>query len=164
MKTAILLIMLTLSSQAFSDCSEDYSKFVTKKAIAAPLSTLGVIPAGYLSLGTFIIGGWGGSMPVVGLAALSTTGTGYLMRAGISNSVAAISYSGVLSLLEDTKVGMGQNLSDITEELSDDLDREISEKEVASILKDGNDSKLFCQEESLFSHSDIYEYLLATLE
>ena len=160
MKTIVLLIALTMSVQIFADCKSDYAKAITIKTTVSPLSTTGVVPAALLSNQILSSVDWGGWAPLFIAGGISAAGTSALFIAGVSNSVMAISYHRALKLIKESEVAMGKNLSNVAENLSEELGRDISEEDVAELVNDANESSLFCKEDEMFKHSDVYKYLL----
>ena len=160
MKILVLLTALLISIQGYSDCKSEYAKAITIKATVSPLSTTGVVPAALLSNQILSSVDWGGWAPLFIAGGISAAGTSALFIAGVSNSVMAFSYHRALKLIKESEVAMGKNLSNVTENLSEEIGQDISEGEVADLVNDANENSLFCKEDLMFKHSDIYQYLL----
>ena len=154
-KVLVLLIGIISSVSSMAKCNKQYSQYTKSKAVASALTTTGTPTTGYAALGAFVVGGWGGSMPILILGMGLTTATPIIFGKGVSNSIVSLSLSSVNSLLKESEVGMGFTLTEVTDELSEDLDRNITEEEVAKLVNFGNQSELFCQNKnSPFAKTD----------
>ena len=84
---------------------------------------------------------------------------------GMSFSAHGISLIRSMRLINQSEIGFGNALTNITEELSIELDREVLEEEVAEIVTSANEEGHFCSGKlkKPFTRKQIYIYLKGSL-
>ncbi len=166
LKIAICLMLVVNSITTMAKCNQRYDEYISKKAFSSAFSTTGTPTTGYVGFGAFIVGGWGGSLPIALLGLASTTAAPIMLGKGISNVGVALSLKSVSDLIHEAEVGMGASLVNITEELSEDLERDVSEERVIDLINIGNKSEIFCYHENRlpFGKLEVYNYLKKNLE
>lgn len=165
MKKIILIIVITCSMNAMAKCNNLYNKYIPKKVIASLLSTTGTPTTGYVGLISSMGGAWAGSLPMMILGAGLTTATPIVLGKGITNLGVSISLGSVRNLIDESEVGMGLTLTNITDELNDVLDKDITEDQVATAVTLGNTTNAFCAShfELPFGKHEVFEYLKSEL-
>ena len=161
MKKIILLITLMFSISSFADCINEYNKFVKKSFVKSTLSTTATPFAGYAGFAAFIIGGWGGSAPVLVSGMITTTGTVIMAGKGVSHFSNAISINFAKKILQEAQVGMGRNISNMAEELTEELNIFVDEEMVSDIINEGNSRSKFCNSvfKKPYNTKEIYLYV-----
>ena len=165
MKKTILIISIIFSFSSIANCIPEYKSYIGKSYLKSALSTTATPFGAYASFFTFVVGGWGGSMPVLVTGMISTTGTVTMFGKGLSHFSNAVSLSFANKLLKEAEVGMGKNLTDLAEQLSEELDQNVDEQIVSEILMTGNNNRNFCQEglKHPYNTKELYLYVRANL-
>ena len=80
---------------------------------------------------------------------------------GVSHFSNAISINFAKNLLEEAQVGMGRNISNMAEELTEELSIFVDEEMVSEILNDGNARYKFCESafNDPYNTKDLYRYV-----
>jgi len=141
----------------------EYARKSSLSTTAAPV----VEVAGFFSLSIGAMDGGGMIINPFVLGAFSTTAGGVkLVIDGREYSKLAASLQVVKSLLEESEVGFGKELSSITEKLSWELQMNISETEVSYLINKANDGEVFCPTEAEipFTEELFFDYLKWELE
>ena len=166
-KLKIIFIAMTISSFAYAECRDQYKtsikrEFITAARMTVQGSSLMNLAALPLYIGLVIVAG----EPVSGISmigsALTTIGSGsYTVGQGVSVTVKGVSLLQSYQLINQAEVGFGNALSNLTEDLSDALDREVMEDEVADIINLGNQSRDFCQDayRKPYSKKEVFHYV-----
>lgn len=168
MKSILTILALILSTSTFADCIKQYDVFKQKKHTTGTLSTVGGVaspPVGVAVFSTAYNMGMAGSYGILG-SILATTSIGMtyaapvLTATGITSHVRASDYGWVREVIKESTVGMGDELEEFAEELSETLDREITVADIAPIIKQANEENIFCStDRNIFDSADVTEYV-----
>lgn len=167
-KLKIGLITCMLSSYVFADCQDHYKRHLSEQSTKAlGMTALGISSVWISPLPLYIgyvIGTTGEPIAGISCAALgagSIAGGGYTSGKGISLSSQTLSIYKVYRLINQAEAGFGSALVNLAEDLSEELDRDISEKQIAEIINLGNNSNDFCKDisKALFNKKELTEYI-----
>ena len=165
MRNLIITYFMVFSFSAFSDCEEAYRiSNITKKKTGNLLSSVG---AAAPPTGTFLYSvaiEAGGSSLLAGTSLGLTIAGPALTAAGATSYMSANSYKWVKKVISQSKIGMGEDLEEWAEELSEDLGKEITPRDISDIVLRGNDVSLFCSNNKLFKRSEFKEYVIKELK
>ena len=166
MKKIILIIVITCSMNSMAKCNHLYNKYIPEKVIASLLSTTGAPTTGYVGLISSMGGAWAGSLPIMILGSGITTASPMVLGKGITNLGVSISLGSVRDLIDESEVGIGLTLTNITDELNEVLDKVITEDQVAAAVITGNTTEAFCENNSElpFGKLEVFEYLKSELK
>jgi hypothetical protein len=169
---SIILVTLLTTSFAMADCKQVYKKQKIKVATDSVLSTASGLSLTGGGVGTFYLGA------VVGILASSngiiiagsvaggaiTTGGLIVSIKGIKNGIDFVRKVKAYKLIKQSYVGAGKFLNKLAEDLSEDLNRDITTAQIAAIVIDGDQSKRYCEtKKSLFGIKKIKADLAANL-
>lgn len=167
MKNILITFTFLLSLNCFADCEQAYQVIKVKtKEKGKLLSTVGIAspPAGvssYMFAIRFDV--FAGVLTAHTGFGLTTTAPAFTFAGGISY-IQASRYLWVKKIINQSKVGMGENLEEWAEGLSEEFDRDITASEVASVVNNANNEKVFCPEgQKTFNKSDFEDYVAEEL-
>ena len=165
MKKLIILTILLSSFYVKASCLDIYKKSRTTKAIMAPFLTTSTYLQGILGIGIShipAVGAVSGTFnPSTGYAIFGahfSSMYAYPVMGGISLTT-AIDRNRTYKLLQEAEVGMGGQLANLADNLSEDLEMNIDESMVAEILQRGNSEKIFCPEDGPYSRKKVIQYI-----
>ena len=169
MKALFLSIFLSLS--AFGTCNEAYQVINIKtKNKATMLSTTGagLPPAGvgvYSTAFELARNGATFGTAILGLGSFGmTTASPLVTGTSIFNYYIASQYLWVKSILDQSLIGFGQELTEYAQDLSYELDRDVSVEALSDVVNIGNTDEVFCQKEiRLYTPSEFKKYIQSNL-
>ncbi len=169
MKNKLILLTFLLSLNCFADCEKSYEVFNSKiKQRGKILSTVGLAspPAGVLSY-LFAIRF---DIPMISAHVLGNAGLGLttvapaITLAGGISYIKASTYLWINKIIRQSKVGMGKDLEEWTEDLNDEFDSDITTYEVALVVNNANSKKVFCPtDQKPFSKLEFKDYVTQEL-
>jgi len=169
-KKLALFGLFLLNFNVSANCNQAYKKGATIKAVTGPLLSTAMPAQGIAAIAISHIpsvGAFSGTFtPFTGQ---SLFGAHFLSMAiypvlGAISSTTAYDRLKTYKLLEEVDAGIGTRISNLADDLSEELDRDISEKEILDILVPANQKKIFCQaDQKLFSNRKIRKYLIDNL-
>ena len=87
----------------------------------------------------------------------------YPVLGGVSTTI-AIDRNRTYKLLQEAEVGMGSQLANLADDLSEELDMDVDELMLADIIQQGNNDLIFCSEETkLYSRKNVVNYIVSEL-
>ncbi|MBT6326654.1 MAG: hypothetical protein HOJ35_11845 [Bdellovibrionales bacterium] len=170
MKKVICILTFLISVSCFADCEKSYEVYnVKKNEHGKILSTAGLAsPAAgllsYLFAVRFDIPMTSAAVLGNGGLVLTTIAPAITLAGGISY-IQALSYLWGNKIIRQSKVGMGKDLEEWSESLSDKFDREVTAFEVASVVNTANTDSIFCaKDQKPFSKSNFKDYVIKELQ
>lgn len=157
MNRVILIVLATLFAvqTSFADCTQAYQNHKTevkKSAISSTWGGVGATTGGVsmLYVGAIVAlatsnGGLVASSIIV--AGVSVAGGIYISAKGISNWVEFTQKYKAYKLIQEAYIGAGDSLNEMAEDLSDELDRDVSEQEIAEYVMRADTAEMYCQAE-----------------
>lgn len=179
MKKIILSIVVSFGlifNSAFADCEPMYKKHKVKAATRSALSSTG--GAGTVALGAYaaavgaIVGAFASNegFIIVGLVAGGLTATQgiTLTVKSVKNAVRFVSLFKAMRLIQESKVGSGEKLEELADDLNEEYDlsgsQAVNAKQIAHIINQGNSEKYFCVDsKNLYGKKVMVEYLTTEL-
>lgn len=161
---AAMMACMIFSSVAMADCKEIYKKQKISVGAKSVLSTVG---------GTAISGGGVFVFYVGVVAAILATNNGFLVAGslaggassaggiyvsvkGVKNGVDFLKKARAYKLIKQSYVGAGKYLNKVAEDLSEDLDKDVTAEDVAAIVVEADQANQYCEsKESLYTIDDV---------
>jgi len=165
-----LILGIMLSTQVSANCLDQYENEITDAYVKGALTTTGAAATAYVGILSTSIGL---SLVQSGevIQGILTTIASEGPAAGLSSSsvrqiINIVSYSRVRNLIEESEVVFGDLLTEVAEELTEDLGKTITVEDVSNLIIAANESKLFCDETRLevFNFVEVYNYLAKELK
>ena len=129
--------------------------------VAMPPAATGLFSTGYNVAGA--LGPVAGSLSVTGIIGM-TYATPLVSSTAVFNYFSAKRYLWVKAILDQSLVGFGRELTEYIEDLSFELDREISVEEFTTVVNTANNEKVFCQKDNkLFTPTEFKDYIESRL-
>ena len=166
--TVLFFSVFFFNNEGHSSCDQQYKKYKVKfkkSSIRAASSALVSPTVGYASLlGGVSVAATGGSASL----AISSSATGRLsflatIPLTIRSIVKLIKFLNVFEayrIIQQSEAGMGWVIEDISEQLSEDLNRNISSYKIAELVRKANKLNLFCPTKNiLYQKEEIIKYL-----
>ena len=168
MKKLLTIIFALNSLVAVANCNSSYSEAKVKKYLKGHLLSLsgpGAGAGGVLVFGNSFDWDGGGNQAGVNLAlAMSISGIA-MTSLGITSYYQAGRFKKVEKILDQSQVGMGRNLENLADNLTEKLDREILVSDITPIINQGNEDKVFCQDnQKLYNFRDLKKFIITHLE
>ncbi|MAW07881.1 MAG: hypothetical protein CME61_06310 [Halobacteriovoraceae bacterium] len=170
-KLLIISLTLLLNTNVHSLCNEDYqviqllkknrSSAMSTTGIAMPPTAVGLFSTAYNLAGTLgPVAGPLSATTVVGM----TYGTPLVSTTAVFNYFSAKRYLWVKAILDQSLVGFGRELTEYIEDLSFELDREISVESFTKVVNAANSEEVFCQKDNkLFTPTEFKDYIESRL-
>ena len=93
-----------------------------------------------------------------------TTASPLVTGTSIFNYYIASQYLWVKSILDQSLIGFGQELTEYAQDLSYELDRDVSVEALSDVVNIGNTDEVFCQKEiRLYTPSEFKKYIQSNL-
>jgi len=161
---------------AYADCEPMYKSYKVKAAVKSGLSTTG--GAGLVALGAYaaVVGSVAGVFAsnegfiILGLIAggLSAANGVVLTVSSVKNATRFVGYFKALKLVRESKLGTGEHLEELAEDLNEkhDLsgDNQVTTLQLATLINEGNETKAFCMDKkSLYTKKTMVQWLESKL-
>ena len=168
MKNIFITLTFLFSLISFADCEQSYQVYKSKtKNYGNILSRSGVAapPTGVLAFLTAIRFDITGAAFLAGSGATSVAAAPVLSTLGGISYIKSSNYKWVNEIIRQSKVGMGLELEEWAEDLSEEFDRDLTALEVADAVDTANTEKVFCPEgQKPFSKFDFKDYVVEMLQ
>ena len=152
MKKVVLACLLIVSMQAMADCNDSYRFFHVKKSKKGTIFSSAGVASPIVGTGLYSVAWEIGSSIGVSAAQklLVVTSLGMTIAAPVTTVVGLISfaqaadYQWVKKILDQSQVEMGGELENLSERMSEKLEREVSVEEFSTVVNEANSNDLFC--------------------
>ena len=165
-----LTLGIILSTQVSANFLDQYENEITDAYVKGALSTTGAAATAYVgilstSIGLSLVQSGEVIQGILTTIATDAPAVG-LSYSSVRQIVNIVSYSRVRNLIEESEVIFGDLLTEVAEELTEELNKTVTEEDVANLVTAANESKLFCEETRLevFKFVEVYNYLAKELK
>ena len=170
-KLLIITLTFLLNSSVYSLCNEDYqviqllkknrSSAMSTTGVAMPPAATGLFSTAYNLAGT--LGSVAGPLSATAVVGM-TYATPLVSTTAVFNYFSAKRYLWVKAILDQSLVGFGRELTEYIEDLSFELDREISVENFTKVVNSANSQKVFCQKnDKLYTPTEFKDYIESRL-
>ena len=170
----VLLVLIFICSINFNiqaSCNKVYKKNARIRSVAAPVISSSSYSHGVagmmLSYSPSIATFFGTFNPSTGYAVFGAhfaTMALYPIAGTVSSTIAYNRYK-TYKLLQEAQIGLGKQLSNIADDLTEELGQDIDEKMIADIIHEANEKNYFCQKDQpLLSRQKIIEFIIEELK
>lgn len=170
MKIISLILLLGFNDALYAKCQKEYKAY-KRATLASPItapaiSSTHMVEGAYSSTGNLIYGATqtdAGIITAGSVNGLAFTYEGQFYLGRMSSNIRLYkSRSQVLKILNQAELGMGEELEEFLEDLSESFEEEVLDFDaLLEIINDANEKKVFCPKgKELFTLGNLRHYIL----
>lgn len=167
MKAVIIIIFLyNINFNIQASCNEAYKKNAKIRSVASPVLSSSSYAHGVggimLSYSPTIATFFGTFNPSTGYAVFGAHFASmalYPISGAVSSTIAYNRFK-TYKLLQEAQIGLGKQISNLADDLTEELGQDIDEKIISDIIHEANENNYFCQKDQpLFNRKEIIAFI-----